>query len=274
VLTIGLAFALLVLRRTNPAVRDVSLLALAQALFWFFNAQVSRYLISILPLLSVGAGYAAWRLATDAPGARIGRYGVPALLALQCGTLFWGVLALPARVRNVPESARGLPTAVTPLSIPDALDILASPGGGERMLSQRLDVYDACRWVNRSTPRDAKLVLYDETRGFYLDREYMWGNGEHSAYIPYSRMRSGQDLTAWMLAHGVRYALINMNNWQGASAPAPGSATGDIERLRTAYVEHSPSPGSWRWVLGDALRSGWTPVFAAHGVVVLEGRGS
>jgi hypothetical protein len=278
-LTIGLALALPLLRRKSAAVCDVAILALAQAVFWFFNAQVSRYVISILPLLAVSAAYAAWRFADDLRGFKAARWGIMALIGLQCAALFWGVLALPLRVRDVPVRASGLllspgpGTAVTALSIPDALSILTQPDGTARMLSQRLDLYDVCRWVNSYTPTDSKLVLYDETRGFYLDREYIWGNGEHSAYIPYDRMRSGRDLTAWMQAHDIRYALIDMNNWHGAAggagAQAIDPARDGLEALRIRYVETQLAPGAWRWVLGDAIRSDWRPLFAEHGVVVL-----
>ncbi|MCS6775118.1 MAG: hypothetical protein NZ557_01110, partial [Chthonomonadaceae bacterium] len=165
----------------------------------------------------------------------------------------------------------------TGLSVPDMLMQLRDPQGRETALRRQLDVYAACEWINQNVQEHARVVLYDETRGFYLDRLYMWGNALHSSYIPYDTMRNGADLAAWMLAHGVRYALINLNwspqRWSDPELPA-GPAGNEQRALERWYYEGEPKE-HFRVLIRDALRKGlWVPVFAQNGVVVLEIRQS
>ncbi len=143
----------------------------------------------------------------------------------------------------------------------------------DAFVRSRLDNYSAMQWINtHSKPTDG-VILYEETRGFYLDRPYLWGNGQHSAYIPYERLRTGASLTRWLREHGIRYALIDLNWSPGHQRdPLPeGLAHNEEEALRRWYIETKAPEGTWEYALGDALRSaGWEPVFSANGVIVLQ----
>ncbi|HZO89677.1 MAG TPA: hypothetical protein VFB38_15215 [Chthonomonadaceae bacterium] len=266
-------FALVFVPGVPRSVREVMLLGVAQLVAWFFVAQISRYLISILPLLAVGAGYAAWRLSQPARSPAWLRVAVVGALAGQMAVLLWGVFALPTRA----QEAREEDVPITSLSVPEVVSALTQPQGAQDLLSARLETYRCTQWINKNTPPKAGVILYDETRGFYLDRNYLWGNGEHSAYIPYETMRSGEDLTRWLLAHGYQYALINLRYSPERSLPSspypfgPKSREETEDALRLWYEQTKAPPGSWRRILGDALRSGgWQVECAENGVVALR----
>lgn len=265
-------FALLLLRRPARAAIDLALLALANVAAWFFLAQVGRYLIPTLPVLALAAAYAAWRLtrtdAEPAPLAPVFRFVTPMAFAGQFALILWSAFALPTSGRTAMDS--GLMPAAASAS--EGLRLLEHPEAVSQELARRLDVYAACRFINRTAPPKAGVILYDETRGFYLDRPYLWGNGEHSSYIPYATMRSGADLTQWLERHGIGYALVNMN-WSPYRAPEIDPRAAPELALRRGYIEAPFPPGSWRAVLADALRRGFLkPVTAAEGVLVLEVR--
>lgn len=270
--------ALVFLRRVPRPVLDLFWLGVLQVILWFFVAQVGRYLLSILPLLAVGCGYAAWRLLNfgseagqervDGP-ATVLRGTVMLLLAGQFALLMWGVFYLPTGGRAAIE--RGvLPTG---FSVPETLSDLTHLSEREEALTRRLDVYGASTWINQNTPKEAKLVLFEETRGFYLDRFYLWGNGEHSSYIPYETLQDGKELTDWFLREGVHYAIINLN-WSPSRFAglemAVGPAGYEEAMLNRWYIE-APQTAKYRELLRDALQKGlWRFVYGRNGVAVLE----
>jgi 4-amino-4-deoxy-L-arabinose transferase-like glycosyltransferase len=266
--------SLLFLRKIPRPAVDLLLLFGSQFVAWFFVAQVVRYLISFLPLAAVLAACglsAASRLgSTPASAASRNLRFFPTLVTLvvsgQVLLVGWAVWALPTS--NAVAAQTGM--MPTGLSVGDVLKSAAEPDTRADYLYRRLDVYAAMDWINHSTATTDGVVLYDEARGFYLDRPYLWGNRDHSAYIPYDQMKDGNDLTVWLHRHGYRYALINLN-WSPNRPPSVSPNGRELELLRAWYVE-APQRGSWRFLLADAMREGlWTPTAQyGHGVVVVE----
>ncbi|MCS7064961.1 MAG: glycosyltransferase family 39 protein, partial [Fimbriimonadales bacterium] len=124
---------------------------------WFYMMQQVRYLIVVFPLFAA-AGTARAHLA---PRWLRGAYG--ALLSLQAFYTLWlfGNAYLP----------------YVPLALRDR----------EAYLERRLQIYPAVRFLNTQTSADKGVILLDETRGYYLDRRYLWGNPGHHRLIPYER---------------------------------------------------------------------------------------
>jgi len=267
-------FPLVFLRRIPRPIVNLLLLLGTQLLAWFFVAQHIRYFVYLLPTAAVVAAYglsAIGRL--DRPSRERNTRNLrlfPTLcsLILTGQVLFaaWAVWALPATSKGVKETGM-MPTA---LALGDVLKNATEPDSWNDYLTRRLDSYEAMDWINRNTPKTAGVVLYDEPRGFYLDRPYVWGNREHSAYIPYDQMKDGIDLTVWLRRNGFRYVVINLN-WSPNRTGTESTNGRELELLRAWYME-APMPGTWRFLLADAMRRGlWTPTSAhTHGVVVLE----
>lgn len=109
-------------------------------------------------------------------------------------------------------------------------------------------VYDAAEFVN-TLPENSKVALYQDTRGFYFDREYFWANpGQHN-HIPYDRLDSGDGLIASLRGLGITHVLINFD----------------------FALDQAEAP--WYRLLMDAIRRGrLEEVFRSEGAV-LERRG-
>ena len=70
-------------------------------------------------------------------------------------------------------------------------------------------VYRIERDANRFLPPSAKLALYKEVRGFYLDREYAWVDPLNPGAIPYDRMRTKEDIYGVLRQNGFTHVLYN-----------------------------------------------------------------
>ena len=267
-------FPLVFLRKIPRPLVNLLLLFGVQLIVWFLNAQHIRYLICLLPLGAVIAAYglsAVSRL--DRPlGRQVSRNlrlfpTFVTLIVTGYAVFFcWALCSLPTSPKVAFQTGM-LPTA---MNLPDALKNAMEPETRQDYTKRRLEFYEPMEWINLNTPPSAGVVLYDEVRGFYLDRPYLWGNGEHSSYIPYSRMQNGADLTSWLRQHGIRYVLINLN--QSPFNPQTENISGrELEFLRDWY-EEKPTPGNWRYIVADALRRGLWTATPEHkrGVMVLE----
>ncbi len=252
-LVLGLCLCLVLLQDVPITVRGTMGIALVQVAAWFVNAQVGRYLLSVYPLLCVGAGYAAARISEKGKAAHV---GVSALLMAQVGSLAYSVLVLPSH-----------------LSVSELQAILTSPDVAVALPRRRLDIFRASEWINANTEKNAGVILYEDVRGFYLDRPYLWGNGEHSSYIPYRDMMTGEELTRWFLNKDYRYIVINLRFAQQAQRDQIRLEGRELELLRLWYVESPAGMDiyNYRRLIQDALRKDlWRPVFFQNGVVVLK----
>ena len=224
-----------------------------------------------MPVLAIPCGYIVWEL-TFAKGAGLAtRWTVFAALIGQVLVLFWGVFVLPVSALAALQSG-SMPTA---LSVPDALATVTAPDGAEKRLRRTLDVYEAMDWINHNTPKDAGVILYDNVLGFYLDRPYLWGNWQHSSYIPYETLTSGRQLTDWLRQKGFRYALFNLNLARPQYDPdgsqfSEGPNHNEEAALRKWFGETTFPSNDWRLPLQNAIRSGlWRTAYAKNGVIVL-----
>jgi hypothetical protein len=282
----GLCLAGLLMRRHRPFYIDLGILAALQFVAWFFLAQVGRYLIQVLPLFALLGGITATRLiyGQGRPHTVLSRVlavTVAALLIGNVAVVLWSVTMLPEGGKEAnpllsltgmtAESAKTSQVLPTALSIPDALNQALHPEAQEPWLSRRLDVYDAEKYINHHAKPDDGVVLYEETRGLYLDRPYLWGNDLHSSYIPYDTFRDGADVTSWMNTHGIRYAIINLN-WSPQNAQHRPIPSEDAEALiRKWYIDAPAARSAWYRTVGQAIRDGlWTVEVVIKGNVVLR----
>jgi hypothetical protein len=126
--------------------------ALLYTALWFAMSQNGRYLLPILPGLCAGAGLAAARL--------MARRGVTRVAASGAYAVALGASLLTSMVLTAP-------TARAAVGLEPRREYLArvSP------------VYGIAEWVNANTPETARImVLGDEPRMFYLDRDFLLGN--------------------------------------------------------------------------------------------------
>jgi hypothetical protein len=126
--------------------------ALLYTALWFAMSQNGRYLLPVLPGLCAGAGLAAARL--------VARRGVTRVAASAAYAAALGASLLTSMVLTAPAARAAV-------GLEPRRDFLArvSP------------VYGIAEWVNANTPETARImVLGDEPRMFYLDRDFLLGN--------------------------------------------------------------------------------------------------
>ncbi len=190
---LGLIPVQLLTRNYNKVILKVGAVALVFIAAWFVLMQQSRYLIGVLPLLSI---VAAAGVESANRQWRIGRYVVNLFLAFSVGlTLLMGIL-------------------MSMNSAPAALGIEPR----SEYVSRTLDVYDAESYINTTLPRTARIVMLDEVRGFYLEREYIWGNPQHHTLIPWSTFKDGRDMVNGLEKMGYTHLLLN---WKFSNPGSP-----------------------------------------------------
>ncbi|GBC95633.1 hypothetical protein HRbin16_01425 [bacterium HR16] len=207
-------------RRLPGVARWWILFSLISLVLWFVLMQQVRYLMTIFPLVSLWCGWLA--VQTERRWTARAMQAAIVLQVLWCAV---GFSSLWGRVLTVWKDG--------------------APAYLERALP---GVWQACEWINRNTPREAGVILYDETRGFYLQRRYLWGNPGHHTLIDYDSFTDGDMLVRALHRMGYQVVLQNL-----AFAP-PGSEG-----------EH------WRRLLMDAIKRGaLVERFRDRSVVVLE----
>jgi len=185
-LLLALLAPLLLLRRIPWIVWRILLLALAFAVSWFVMSQQSRYFLAVFPLLALCAGYSAarimatrWESVSGIAGVCLGA-GLATLLALD------GLTArelAPAAFGTVSEEAF------------QAYNVGPS--------------YRAFGFLNRYLPSTAKVALYGEPRGYFLDLDYIWADLGHSTLIDYLSMKRPEALLRRYHELGITHVLIN-----------------------------------------------------------------
>lgn len=207
------------LRGAPGVVKALGLYALFSGCLWFVTSQQVRYLLPTLPVLCL---LAAWVLVRVWEGRWRSRYALAGLGACSLAFTFYigvGLLTVEAPVAFGWQSRA-------------------------RYLERDRSGYPAIQFINTQLPAEAKVVLYGHPFGFYCDRAYLWGDANHSTYIPYDTFQTADDLRAYLVKIGVTHILINRHN-----LPPPDAA------------------GYTQWVYALTEGSG-SPVFEAHGVAV------
>ena len=273
----ALGMAMFLFRRRPKAVNLLLGLTAAQFILWFVLAQVGRYVLQFLPLGALIGGYFIWALkrASSRPKATVVAKACSSLASLlpPAAALYLVVCALFLPSEGVAGTVFQQRTGLLPsvISVPRLMRLAVSRSAQHKDLYDHLDVYAAQQWLNRNTAVNAGVIMYEETRGLYLHRPYLWGDGEHSAYIPYSTLGSASALTQWFLRHGYEYALINLN-WSPLNTShqqIPASAAPTV--LYSWYTQVKQGEPVWRQLVGQAIKEGqWQSVYARHGVVVLK----
>jgi hypothetical protein len=163
------------------------LFSLGAYAFWFFSVQQTRYLIPAFPALAL--------VAAEVVVALEERFRFPARFAaraLIAGTALWALfLGFGLAFFGVREFS-GNHRVAWP-----AWPVVSGAESRDDYVGKALGgVAKAEFYINANTPSNAKVVLLDFERGFYLDRPYAWGAPEYAAGLfPY---HSYPDASAWL----------------------------------------------------------------------------
>ena len=175
---------LLVLFRRPPSVGRMMWVLLALWLWWLWSMQLTRYLLPTLALVAPAAGWAA---------VEAERHSRLFATVVRSAAGVWTVLAIGLMCIYV------LPQAPAVFSQVDAENHLA-----------QTSLYVASRAINNTTPPNAKVALYGEPRGYYLDRDYLWAEPGHSGLIRYEQVETPEDLVREWRRLRVTHVMINL----------------------------------------------------------------
>ena len=78
----------------------------------------------------------------------------------------------------------------------------------EDYLNKRIDILPAFKWINQNLDQNVKILLLPyENRGFYLDRDYIWGHLGAQRIIRFEEIQSPEELYSKLLALDVTHVL-------------------------------------------------------------------
>jgi len=169
--------------RKNPLVRFLLAYCGAALIAWFFlSAQTIRYILPVVPALAIAAA--------------------AALIWIQ-RRKDWFASLVSASIWC--ELSLGLAACML-LVVPNLL-VAWGMEPQDDYLTRTLNIYPICKQVNTTLPPQAKLMLLGDTRGFYLNREYIWGLGHHNLISP-SETTSAQSLDKALTGLEVTHILL------------------------------------------------------------------
>jgi hypothetical protein len=156
---------------------------LASVGLWFLLSQQVRYLSPVFASLAVVVAAAA--------------AAVPEGLLRRAAGVFSGLVLLLNLQMHLPVAQASWALATGELDREQFLD-QSLPG-----------LYEACSFANANLLETSRIALYQEARGFYLDRRYFWANPLQHNMIPYDSLGNGQELIEVLRRFQITHVLIN-----------------------------------------------------------------
>ncbi|UCH33753.1 MAG: hypothetical protein JSV65_14450, partial [Armatimonadota bacterium] len=213
-LILALVPGLLLFGRLDKRVKFLLIYSVVALGVWFALSQHIRYAIPVLPALALCAGFA---------GGEILGKGHKELRAL----------AIPAIALVCVLSLAGFA-----LLVADGVPAVLGSETDEAYLSRTLDGLYAMAAVINDLPSGSKVIMYGETRGFYFDTPYMWGNHHHNM-IPYDRLSDAEGLVAAYRSLGVTHVLMTaqfMKAVNGRGSPLGALLADSLEQHRLLRI--------------------------------------
>ena len=101
----------------------------------------------------------------------------------------------------------------------------------DEYLTRAVDVYPAEKYINEELPSNAKIAIYGDTRGFFLNRNYVWADPGHNVMFT-RNFSSADDLVSYLKRRGITHVMINHHFF-----PQEKEAKGAAERVYQAIDE-------------------------------------
>ncbi|MCE5313436.1 MAG: glycosyltransferase family 39 protein [Armatimonadota bacterium] len=157
----------------------LALFFLAMLVSWFMLTHQSRYLVSGFAILAALVAVLGYQL-------RMVRY---ALWVVFVGTALFGVLTLiPAIISTVP--------------------VVFGQESRDDYLARALDVYQSDQWINNNLQKNTRIALFGDTRGFYIDRDYVWADPGHNTEFTRT-FDSPEKFVSYLKSRRVTHVLVN-----------------------------------------------------------------
>lgn len=183
-----------IIRKKNNVINFLFGLMFVYITMWFFLSHVFRHIIVSWPPIAIISAYVIAELLKN-------NYASKTVKILLIFTFGFNLLILLAAIAKSMPVALGLETQ-------DEFN-LKYPG----------PIYKASKFINLNLPQNAKVLLFRDTRGFYLDRDYVWADPLFQVYINYSKIKNEDDFYKELKSIGVTHILVNTEfEWRGQIA--------------------------------------------------------
>ena len=178
-----IALPLLLLGRyTSRKLLGVLVFFLALMVTWFTLTLQSRYLIPAFAILAVLIA----AIVNQDDKFRVTRI---MLMGIFVAVGMFGILTLYPAIKKAAPVAFGCESR-------------------DDYLIKTLDSYPAQKYMNGHLPQKARVALYGDTRGFYLDRSYVWADYGHNTEFSNS-FSSVEDMVSYLKSKGITHAMVN-----------------------------------------------------------------
>jgi hypothetical protein len=94
----------------------------------------------------------------------------------------------------------------------DALPLLSGAAPRDGLL-RGTPLYDAARLVSAFTEPSARILLFQEVRGYFLDRDYVWGDPLNQDVLAYRRFPDPEQLRLALRQSGIGYVLVGRESF-------------------------------------------------------------
>jgi hypothetical protein len=217
----------------DRSARRLALVTAAYTIFWFFTAQILRYLVPVVPLYCAVAAAGAGRL--------MKRFLPPGILPAAGATLSVALFIVPVYLALHIEGTAGFPPS--------------TQAGRDRYLGTRLPSYGAVRFLNSVAGSDYTLYSYHDPQMAYFSRGKF--RGDFFGPWRYSRFEAGmgvgeQALLDTLNAMGATYLLLRDDS------SASGCSEEWLTRRFVVPLYRSPAVALFR-VSSAPLRASYGP---------------
>lgn len=208
-LIIGLVALLWVAPKLSRECLSILVFGLGIGASWFVLMQQTRYLLPGIPCAAVLTGVV---FASSSKSIKLAQVVITAIC------MMWTL------------------SVGTPL-INDGLDTLLARKNRDEQIYRRLGPLGrASLWINQNTEKSSKVALFDEVRGYYIDRQILWAEPNHAdGLLPWKSFTNSADLARELKSRGYSTILINNAN----RSADKGSVS-----------------GGWRNLVDEAITSG------------------
>ncbi len=148
--------------------------------------------------------------------AKMVRFYLPGLAVIAALTAAEAVKLMEGKNRVWKYAAFAMMVFLLTYGFPRDLSRFILFSGAEKRdayLDKNLDCYKLYEKINKDSSIDGRIVLFKEVRGYYLKKDYMWGDPVNQGLISY---KSADATLKDLKNNGVKYVLYNNNNFNVA----------------------------------------------------------
>ncbi len=172
------------LKKRNELINTFFILLIIYLTIWFFMSYYFRYTIYSWPLIAIISAYVISELMENPILSRI----LAVLLLFTFGFCF--LIWIGGYSKQIPVA-------------------IGIESEGSFYTKHPGPIYSASKFINSNLPAGSKILLFRDTRGFFIDSKYVWADPLLQLEINYSKFRNNRDYYKELKYLNVTHILVN-----------------------------------------------------------------